>query len=72
MSKDVFDEEEIDPDEEEASYEAFLFDAYEDEDYDGYDLLEHDDERIINWDHDEYDFIEDVADPIYEQKYFEN
>lgn len=57
---DIYDIEDID--EEELAYEAFAFDSYElsEDEEDECDLVAHDDERIINWDHDEYDFDDDA------------
>lgn len=54
---DIYDKKNVD--EEELAYEAFSFDSYETAEDDDCDLVAHDDERIINWDHDEYDFDDD-------------
>lgn len=62
--KPIVDE---DPDEqeEEASYQAYLFDQYEDEDFKDYELDRDPSERMVNWDDDEYEYYDDGSQYYY-------
>jgi hypothetical protein len=64
----IIEEEEVDEAEEEESYKAFLYDQYEDEDFSDYVLERDPEERIINWDGDEYEYYDDS---IEQEKYYE-
>jgi len=61
VDKDEFEVEAEKAEEDEETLLAFIHDAKEDVDFDGYELLPDSEERIVNWDDDDYEYYYDES-----------